>query len=80
MAALGADHPLVALCAREVGAAPRTAPFGTDASILQAIAPCVVMGPGDIAQAHTPTEHVRIADLAAAVPVFARLATRVASG
>jgi acetylornithine deacetylase/succinyl-diaminopimelate desuccinylase-like protein len=41
---------------------------------LQAIAPCVVMGPGDIAEAHTPGEKVRLADLAAAVPVLRRVA------
>lgn len=74
---LPADHPLVRLCAETVGTAPRTAPYGTDASELQALAPCVVMGPGDIAQAHTPTEQVRLAELAAAVPVFMRIAERL---
>jgi acetylornithine deacetylase/succinyl-diaminopimelate desuccinylase-like protein len=36
----------------------------------------VVLGPGDIGEAHTPTEKVRVADLAAAVPVFIALAER----
>jgi acetylornithine deacetylase len=76
---LPADHPAVRLCAEVTGTAPMTAPYGTDASELQAIAPCVVLGPGDIAEAHTPSEKVRITDLAAAVPVFMRLAARVAS-
>jgi acetylornithine deacetylase len=76
---LPADHPLIRLCAETVHATPRTAPYGTDASELQAIAPCVVLGPGDIVEAHTPTEKVRIADLVAAVPVFMRLAELVAS-
>ena len=67
---LPADHPLVRLCVDLVGRPAGTAPYGTDASELQAIAPCVVLGPGDIAEAHTPTEKVRVADLAAAVPVF----------
>jgi acetylornithine deacetylase len=75
---LPADHPLVRLCADTAGKPPTTAPYGTDASELQAIAPCVVLGPGDIAVAHTPTERVRIADLAAAVPLFMRLAEQVA--
>lgn len=75
---LPADHPVVRLCADVTGAAPMTAPYGTDASELQAIAPCVVLGPGDIAEAHTPSEKVRIADLAAAVPVFMQLAARFA--
>jgi acetylornithine deacetylase len=75
---LPADHPFVRLCAETVGAAPRTAPYGTDASELQALAPCVVLGPGDIAQAHTPTEQVRLPELDAAIPVFTRLAERLA--
>jgi acetylornithine deacetylase len=75
---LPADHPLVKLCAETVGVAPRTAPYGTDASELQALAPCVVLGPGDIAVAHTPTEAVRIPELMAAIPVFMRLAERLA--
>ncbi len=36
------------------------------------------MGPGDIDVAHRPGEAVRIADLAAAVPVFQALALRLA--
>jgi acetylornithine deacetylase/succinyl-diaminopimelate desuccinylase-like protein len=77
---LPADHPFVCLCAGTVGRAPGTAPYGTDASELQAIAPCVVLGPGDIGVAHTPFEAVRVADLAAAVPVFMRIAEQVAAG
>jgi acetylornithine deacetylase len=71
------DHPFVALCSRIAGAAPRLAPYGTDASMLQALAPCVIMGPGDIAKAHTPDECVPVAELAAAVPLFMRLATEI---
>jgi acetylornithine deacetylase/succinyl-diaminopimelate desuccinylase-like protein len=77
---LPADHPLVHLCADIAGKPPTTAPYGTDASELQALAPCVVLGPGDIAEAHTPTEKVRVADLAAAVPVLMALAERSARG
>ncbi len=76
---LQADHPLVRLCVDATGKPAGTAPYGTDASELQAIAPCVVLGPGDIAEAHRPTEKVRVADLAAAVPVFTRLAERCAA-
>lgn len=75
---LPADHPFVRLCSETVGAAPQVAPYGTDAAELQAIAPCVLLGPGDIAVAHRPNECVAIADLAAAVPVFMRLAERMA--
>jgi acetylornithine deacetylase/succinyl-diaminopimelate desuccinylase-like protein len=71
------DHPLVQICVAEAGKPAGTAPFGTDASILQAIAPCVVMGPGDIAEAHTPAEKLRLSDLVAAIPVFQRVAERM---
>ncbi len=77
---LDAGHPLVRLCAAAAGTQPRTAPYGTDASELQAIAPCVILGPGDINQAHRPGETVRLADLAAAVPLFVRVARDVAAG
>jgi acetylornithine deacetylase len=75
---LSADHPLVRLCVAAAGKPAGTAPYGTDASELQALAPCVVLGPGDIAEAHTPTEKVRVADLAAAVPLFISLAEQSA--
>jgi acetylornithine deacetylase len=74
------DHAFVRLCVDVLGKPAGTAPYGTDASELQAIAPCVVLGPGDIAEAHTPTEKARVADLTAAVPVFMTLALRSAPG
>ncbi len=74
------DHPLIALAASITRARPCTVPFGTDASELQALAPCVILGPGDINSAHTPTEHVSLAALAGAAPVFARMAEQVAAG
>jgi acetylornithine deacetylase len=73
---LASDHPLVRLCAELSGRAPATVPFGTDAVALQALAPCVVLGPGDIGVAHTPHEQVAVADLAAAVPLMARILER----
>ena len=73
---LAEDHPLVRLCAELSGKAPATVPFGTDAVALQALAPCVVLGPGDIGLAHTPEERVPLADLAAAVPLMARFLER----
>lgn len=74
------DHPFLRVCAEAAGAAPRTAPYGTDASELGALAPCVVMGPGDIAVAHAPGESVQLDALAAAVPVFIEVARRGARG
>jgi acetylornithine deacetylase len=66
--------PFVRLCATQSGNEPTTAPFGTDASILQDIAPCVVCGPGDIGVAHKPGEHVAVSALIDAVPVFQAIA------
>jgi acetylornithine deacetylase len=77
---LAPEHPLIRLAVEITGETAATAPYGTDASELQGIAPCVVLGPGDIAVAHRPGEAVRIADLAAAVPVFMRLAEKIAAG
>jgi len=67
---LPTDHPLILLASGITGQAPRTAPYGTDGSELQAIAPCVVLGPGSIETAHTPHECVALDDLARAVPIF----------
>ena len=66
------DHPLIALAVTLAGHAPKTAPYGTDASELQALAPCVILGPGDVGTAHTPRECVRAQDLLDAVPLFGR--------
>jgi acetylornithine deacetylase len=77
---LPAEHPLIRLAARLAGTEARTAAFGTDASELSALAPCVVLGPGDIAVAHRPGEHVPLAALAEAVGLFTRLAEEVAAG
>ncbi|MBR0649176.1 M20 family metallopeptidase [Roseomonas terrae] len=70
---LPADHPLIALGVAATGQAARTAPYGTDASELQELAPCMVLGPGGIGTAHTPHECVAVADLAAAIPLFRRI-------
>ncbi|MGH7058521.1 MAG: M20/M25/M40 family metallo-hydrolase, partial [Acetobacteraceae bacterium] len=59
---LAPDHPLIRLASELTGLPPGTVPFGTDASELQELAPCVVLGPGDIAIAHRPAERVAIAD------------------
>ena len=70
-------HPLMQRAVALTGVGARTAPYGTDASQLQALAPCVILGPGDINQAHRPTEQVSLLALAAAVPVFMRMAAEV---
>ena len=70
---LPVDHPLIRLAENVTGKPAATAPYGTDASELQDIAPCVILGPGTIATAHTLRECVALADLAAAVPIFRRV-------
>ncbi len=44
--------------------------YGTDCAYLQALGPCVVWGPGDIAQAHTENEFIDLSSLRQAVSVL----------
>lgn len=76
---LARDHWFVGLCQDATAKTAGVAPYGTDASELQAVAPCVLLGPGDIFFAHKPAEKVSIRALQEAVPVFQRLAQRVAA-
>jgi len=49
----------------------RGVPFGTDAAELSARGiPCVVLGPGDIAQAHTSDEYVEIQQVVKATAIY----------
>lgn len=59
-------------------AAPEGVPYGTDAAQYWGLGqiPCVVLGPGDIAQAHTDNEWIELAQLQAAVPTYVELARR----
>ena len=70
---LPSDHPLIARAVAMTNSAAKTAPYGTDASELQELAPCVVLGPGTIETAHTPRECVRLEELERAVPVYQRM-------
>lgn len=76
---LAEDHPLVAAAVALTGVAPITAPYGTDASELQAIAPCIVLGPGDVSEAHKPGESIPVAELEAAPAKLLALAEKVAA-
>jgi acetylornithine deacetylase/succinyl-diaminopimelate desuccinylase-like protein len=73
---LAADHPLIAAAVAVSSRAARTVPFGTDATLLQTLAPCVVMGPGDIGVAHRDGENVPVAALEQAVTVFQLMAAQ----
>ncbi len=63
-------------CRRVLGAnadvSPSGVPYGTDATALAGI-PAVVLGPGDIAQAHSADEWVEVAQVEAAVEIYYEL-------
>jgi acetylornithine deacetylase ArgE len=73
------DSPAALVCLAAVRkvlgrAEPVGVPYGTDASKLsEAGLPSVVLGPGDIAQAHTVDEWIETAELERAVEVYAEL-------
>jgi acetylornithine deacetylase/succinyl-diaminopimelate desuccinylase-like protein len=68
-----ADHPFIRAVEAFTGQVAETRPFGTDASELQEIAPCAILGPEVMDTAHSPRECARIDRLAAAVPVFQQI-------
>lgn len=68
------DSPLVQAACRATGVARAvTVPYGTEAVTYQAHMQSVVLGPGNIAQAHTVGEWIDIAQLEEAVEVYSRL-------
>jgi acetylornithine deacetylase len=70
---------IVQLALEATGAArAETVPFGTEALVYQAhMSQQVILGPGDIAQAHTVGEWIDVAQLQSAVGVYRRLIERV---
>lgn len=78
---LAAEHPLAralgAAAAAAGQAAPPTAfPAWTDAALLSHFAgiPSAILGPGDLAHAHSPREHVPLAEVEQAALIYARAA------
>ena len=75
------DHPSVQRCCgalRAAGLPEATGivAFGTDAGVFEELGvPGVVMGPGSIAQAHTPDEWIELGQLDAMTDFFERLLT-----
>ena len=56
----------------------RGVPFGTDAGPLTATGiPCVVFGPGDIAQAHTKDEWIDLDQVAQAAEAYFQIAVEL---
>ena len=69
-----ADGPLAQAACRATGAAQAvTVPYGTEAECYQEYADALVLGPGNIAQAHTVGEWIAVDQLQEAVEVYTRL-------
>jgi acetylornithine deacetylase len=66
-----------AACQASGLAQPQTVPFGTDAFHLQDSLELVVLGPGNIAQAHTVGEWIEIAQLEKAVSIYRQMIERL---
>lgn len=69
------DNPLIdqfmtAIRAAGVEPGPITAAFATDCSRLHHLGPCLVWGPGDIAQAHQISEHIPVSQLLRATEIL----------
>jgi acetylornithine deacetylase len=65
------DAPVIQAACRATGISkPITVPYGTEAEAYQRFAQTVILGPGDIAQAHTIGEWIDIGQLNAAVGVY----------
>ena len=54
-------------------AKPETVPFGTDAHVFKDYLELVILGPGDITQAHTVGEWIEISQLLESVEVYKRM-------
>jgi len=68
------ESPLAQAACRATGAERAvTVPYGTEAVTYQAYMQSLVLGPGNIAQAHTVGEWIDIAQLEEAVEVYSRL-------
>jgi acetylornithine deacetylase/succinyl-diaminopimelate desuccinylase-like protein len=69
------DHPAVkAICSGAGRQDSQVVNFSCDASKIAARGiPCVVIGPGDIANAHTANESIAIADLEDGLATYMRI-------
>ncbi len=69
--------------ARATGTRPRVGgvPYGTDAGPLSEVGlPCLVFGPGDIAQAHTKNEWIELDQVRVAVDAYYEIARELGRG
>ncbi len=69
-----ADAEIVKLAAQLTGHTPEAVAFGTEAPYLQRLGmDTVVLGPGDIEQAHQPDEYLALARLTPTVDLLKRM-------
>lgn len=73
------ENSLIVTVAEQVtGIKARGVPYGTDASVLQKMGTdCLILGPGDIAQAHKPNEFIKTEQLESAVIKFRQIAQKI---
>ncbi|WP_417280383.1 M20/M25/M40 family metallo-hydrolase [Celeribacter sp.] len=76
---LAADHIYVRELEKLSGKPARVAGFGSDASQFSAVAPCLLFGPGSMAQAHQPDEFISLFALQDSVSLYRQLASRFAT-
>lgn len=68
------DSPIVQMACQATGIEKAvTVPFGTEAILYREYMDCVVLGPGNIAQAHTQGEWIEVAQLQRAVTIYQKL-------
>ncbi|MES2087532.1 MAG: acetylornithine deacetylase [Patescibacteria group bacterium] len=73
-----ANSLIVTVAEQVTGIKARGVPYGTDASVLQLMGTdCLILGPGDIAQAHKPNEFVKTEQLESAVTKFRQIAQKM---
>lgn len=67
------EMPHIAGTSRLVGHPPRTVGFGTDGGELSDLSRRIVIGPGDIQQAHTSDEFIELAELQRGVEIYEQM-------
>ena len=71
------DSPLVSAAAQLTGKAPETVAFGTEAPYLRKLGiDTLILGPGDIAQAHQPNEYLALARIDPMLNILRQLIRR----
>jgi acetylornithine deacetylase len=75
--AIDPGSEIVQAAAQATGAQPKTVSYGSEAAIFMDTVELVLLGPGDIAQAHTKSEFIELQQLESAVGVYGRMIQRL---